>query len=135
MAAKPPPGVQTGVQNGRLAPCPDAPNCVSTQASPDDARHYLPPIPFTGDAKKALRALSEAVEASARSKVVTKDKRYLHAEFRSLVFRFVDDVEFYVDNDAKLVHFRSVSRVGQGDMGVKPQAYGEVEKRDSGETR
>ena len=109
---------QLGVQNGRLAPCPDSPNCVSTQAPPDDGQHYAPPIPFTGDAKKAMRAVSEAVEATPRSKVVTKDKRYLHAEVRSLVFRFTDDVEFYVDNAAKVIHFRSASRVGRGDMGV-----------------
>ena len=114
MAAKP----ALGVQNGQLAPCPDSPNCVSTQAPPDDGQHYAPLIPFTGDAKKAMRAVSEAVEATPRSKVVTKDKRYLHAEVRSLVFRFTDDVEFYIDNTAKLIHFRSASRVGKGDMGV-----------------
>ena len=109
---------QLGVQNGQLTPCPDSPNCVSTQAPPDDSQHYAAPIPFTGDAKKAMRAVSEAVEATPRSKVVTKDKRYLHAEVRSLVFRFADDVEFYVDNTAKVIHFRSASRVGKGDMGV-----------------
>ena len=55
---------QLGVQNGQLAPCPDSPNCVSTQAPPDDGQHYAPPIPFAGDAKKAMRAISEAVEAT-----------------------------------------------------------------------
>ena len=124
---------QLGVQNGQLAPCPDSPNCVSTQAPPDDGQHYAPPIPFTGDAKKAMRAISEAVEATPRSKVVTKDKRYLHAEVRSLVFRFTDDVEFYVDNTAKVIHFRSASRVGRGDMGVNRKRMdklrGEIEAK------
>ena len=114
MAARP----ALGVQNGQLTPCPDAPNCVSTQAPLDDSQHYAAPIPFNGDAKKAIRAVFEAVEATSRSKVVARDKRYLHAEVRSLVFRFTDDVEFYVDNTAKLIHFRSASRVGKGDMGV-----------------
>ena len=107
-----------GVQEGRLAPCPDSPNCVSTQAPPDDKTHYIQPVAFSGEAKRALRALSEAVGEVPRSKVVKRDKRYLHAEFRSRVFRFVDDVEFFVDNDAKLIHFRSASRVGRGDMGA-----------------
>jgi len=34
------------------------------------------------------------------------------------VFRFVDDVEFHVDETAKLIHVRSASRVGHSDLGV-----------------
>ena len=117
MTAKPRLGAG-GVQDGRLAPCPGPPNCVSTQAPPDDKAHYIQPVAFSGEAKRAMRALSEAVGEAPRSKIIKKDKRYLHAEFRSRVFRFVDDVEFFVDNTAKLVHFRSASRVGRGDMGV-----------------
>jgi len=32
--------------------------------------------------------------------------------------RFVDDVEFYFDEKEKMVHIRSASRLGKGDMGV-----------------
>jgi uncharacterized protein (DUF1499 family) len=35
-----------------------------------------------------------------------------------MIFRFVDDVEFYIDERANLIHFRSASRLGYSDMGV-----------------
>ena len=38
--------------------------------------------------------------------------------FTSAVFRFVDDVEFEVDEAARVVHVRSASRVGRGDFGA-----------------
>lgn len=31
---------------------------------------------------------------------------------------FVDDVEFYLDEDTKVIHVRSASRLGQSDLGV-----------------
>ena len=43
---------------------------------------------------------------------------YLHYEFTSLLLRFVDDVEFVFDDEAKTIHFRSASRTGYGDLGV-----------------
>ena len=49
------------------------------------------------------------------------------------MFRFTDDVEFYVDNTAKVIHFRSASRVGRGDMGVNRKRMdklrGEIEAK------
>jgi uncharacterized protein (DUF1499 family) len=43
---------------------------------------------------------------------------YLHAEATSLIFRFVDDLECVLDRAANVIHVRSASRVGHGDMGV-----------------
>jgi uncharacterized protein (DUF1499 family) len=43
---------------------------------------------------------------------------YLHVEMRSLMFRFVDDVEFSLAASAGLIHVRSASRVGYSDFGV-----------------
>lgn len=43
---------------------------------------------------------------------------YLHAEYRSKLFRFVDDVEFLFPPESNLIHVRSASRVGYSDMGV-----------------
>jgi uncharacterized protein (DUF1499 family) len=53
-----------------------------------------------------------------RVRLVTQTDTYLHAEFATAVFRFIDDVEFYVDETAGVVHFRSASRVGYSDLGV-----------------
>jgi uncharacterized protein (DUF1499 family) len=53
-----------------------------------------------------------------RTKIVTVEDNYLHVEFRSAFLRFVDDVEFLIDPEEQLVHFRSASRVGDSDFGV-----------------
>jgi uncharacterized protein (DUF1499 family) len=53
-----------------------------------------------------------------RSRVVTEQADYIHAEFASAVFGFVDDVEFRVDAAAHLIHVRSAARTGYFDLGV-----------------
>ena len=42
----------------------------------------------------------------------------LRAETRSRLLRFVDDVQVVVDDRAKVVRFRSASRVGHSGLGV-----------------
>ena len=113
-----------GVHEGRLAPCPDTPNCVSSQA--DDEAHKMDPIPFDGDAVEALARLEAVVESQPRTTIISADGDYVHAESVSLLFRFVDDVEFLVDRDAKVIHFRSASRVGRSDLGVNRKRMREV---------
>lgn len=101
----------------QLEPCPDTPNCVSSQADPGDKEHYLPPIPYSGDKdKNVITIIVEVVANMERGKVTVSEWDYLHAEFKSRVFRFTDDVEFVVDREARLVHFRSAARLGKADM-------------------
>lgn len=105
-----------GVVDGRLAPCPDSPNCVSTQAT--DAQHRSEPITFDGDAEEAVKRLKAVIRTIPRMKIVTEKDAYVHAEATSLIFRFVDDAEFFVDRGAKVIHFRSASRAGRSDFGA-----------------
>lgn len=105
-----------GVRNGRLAPCPDSPNCVSTQADRDS--HRMDSVPLTIDAEHAIETLRRIVTAMPRTRIITADGDYLHAEITSALFRFVDDVEFFVDRDQRVIHFRSASRAGHSDLGV-----------------
>lgn len=108
-----------GVRDGRLAPCPDSPNCVSTQTDREEIR--MKPIPIVGDPADALSQLRNVLSANPRARIVTADDNYLHAEFTSALFRFVDDVEFFVDREQRVIHFRSASRVGKSDLGVNRQ--------------
>lgn len=108
-----------GLDEGRLAPCPSTPNCVSSQADPGDEEHYVAPLPLGGrSAEQALARLVEIVQAEPRTAVVQRDGAWLHATWTSLTWRYVDDVEFAVDTDAGVVHVRSSSRVGSTDFGV-----------------
>lgn len=113
-----------GVSGGRLAGCPDSPNCVSTQAS--DPAHRMEPMPLAGSAEDAIARLRGILTAMPRSRIVADRENYLHAEFRSALFRFVDDVEFLVDSEARVIHFRSASRVGHSDLGVNRRRMEEI---------
>jgi uncharacterized protein (DUF1499 family) len=107
-----------GMENSvnRLAPCPDRPNCVSTLGK--SKRHFIEPYRYTVDFNEAKSALKTAVSRLERVKLVREEQAYLHYEFKSLIFRFIDDVEFYFDNSSGTVHFRSASRAGHSDLGV-----------------
>jgi uncharacterized protein (DUF1499 family) len=107
-----------GVKDGRLAPPKTTPNCVSSQADPADAEHYIPPIAFRGAAADAMAATRKAVESMRGASVVRQEAGYLYAEFRTPTMRFVDDVEFVHDEKAGLIHVRSASRLGRRDFGV-----------------
>src|SRR2546428_8944721 len=72
-----------------LAPCPDKPNCVSSLA-PDDG-HRVAPFALSG--AQGWAALRDAVAAMPRTAIVEEKPGYLHAECRSRIFRFVDDLE------------------------------------------
>ena len=108
-----------GVTAGKLAACPDSPNCVSTQAA--DSEKKMSPIALTAsddssqDAIKKIKAV--VAKHFSRAKLVSEKENYLHYEFTSLIFRFVDDVEFLVDADNQQIDFRAASRVGHSDMG------------------
>ena len=62
--------------------------------------------------------LEKLVGGMPGAKVVKTDANYLHAEFTSRLMRFVDDVEFLLDDANNLIHFRSASRIGHSDMGA-----------------
>lgn len=107
-----------GVTQGRLAPPKTTPNCVSSQADPSDAEHYIAPIPFKGGAVEAMAAARKAVEGMQGATVIRHEGNYLYAEFRTKLMRFVDDVELNYDEKAGLIHVRSASRLGRRDFGV-----------------
>lgn len=107
-----------GVKDGRLATCGRRLNCVSSQADPADAQRYVAPIPFKGDAQAALSAARKAVERMRRATVIRQEGNYLHAEFRSRLMGFVDDVELMFDERSGVLHVRSASRLGRRDFNV-----------------
>jgi uncharacterized protein (DUF1499 family) len=110
-----------------LSPCPSTPNCVSTEAG--DPGHAMPAVPFT-DAPAAAQARARAaLTAEPRTRVVLERPGYLHAESRSRLLRFVDDVEIVVDPTARVFRFRSASRVGRSDLGVNRKRMERVSRR------
>jgi uncharacterized protein (DUF1499 family) len=105
-----------GIHDGRLSPCPSSPNCVCSYD--DDKKHAVDALKTHNDPEADLDRLVQIIEKLPRTKVVSREENYLHAEFTSLIFRFVDDVEFLVDSEQGKIHVRSASRIGYSDMGV-----------------
>jgi uncharacterized protein (DUF1499 family) len=100
----------------RLSPCPDSPNCVSSQSN--DTAHFTEPLHYTGNLAEARQKLIDLLGNSKRARLISAEADYVHAEFRSLIFNFVDDVEFYFSSEDRIIHVRSASRTGYYDFGV-----------------
>jgi uncharacterized protein (DUF1499 family) len=105
-----------GIVDGKFYPCPNTPNCVSTQATDD--KHKIDPIQYSGSLSEAKEEITKIIHSLKRSKIITNKENYIHAEFRTATFKFVDDVEFLFDDSEKIIHFRSRARLGYSDMGV-----------------
>lgn len=117
-----------GLLDGKLRPCPvGSQNCVASE-TPEPARH-VDSIRLHVDPSLALERIASVIGEMPRAKVVTRNDAYLHAEFTSLIFRFVDDLELRLDRDTSTVHVRSASRVGKGDLGVNRRRVEELEQR------
>ena len=105
-----------GLEAGHLAPCPATNNCVVSQNA--DAKHTIAPITYHGDRDTALKTLLKVLTVVPRTEVVEQTDNYIHALSKSRIFKFTDDVEFYLPADESVIHIRSASRVGESDLGV-----------------
>ncbi|MFB8790376.1 MAG: DUF1499 domain-containing protein [Potamolinea sp.] len=108
--------INIGVQSCQLAPCPNTPNCVNSQSL--DAKHRIKPLTYNSTPKQAIGDLKKVIQNWERTTIITETENYLYAEFASAFWGFVDDVEFLLDENSKVIHVRSASRLGQSDMGV-----------------
>ncbi|MBN1380426.1 MAG: DUF1499 domain-containing protein [Deltaproteobacteria bacterium] len=111
------PDPQIGLVEGKLLPCPDSPNCVSSQ-SPIPSRVVLP-LPFGGLSwPEARERLIKTLMSIEDCRKVTVKEDYIHAEFASAVFHFTADVEFLADHASQVIQVRSASRTGLWDFGT-----------------
>jgi uncharacterized protein (DUF1499 family) len=97
-----------GVHNGALSPCPSPAHCARADWS-------------VADPAAALAALVPVIEATPRTEVLEQSDGYLHATATSALFGFVDDLELYADPSRGVLQARSVSRLGDSDLGVNAQ--------------
>ena len=105
-------GQPFGLIDGKLAPCPDKPNCVNSEFT-DDTDHFIEPLPWHGS--NTTQWVSEVILQTG-GEITQTSNQYISAIYVSDLFQFVDDVEFRIDTSNKIVQVRSASRVGYGDM-------------------
>jgi len=101
----------------QLPPCPNSPNCVSSTDA--DSSHTISALSFEGHSpEKAMQTLQQVLLSITDKAQVTEDGLSLHAEFKSAVFGFIDDVDAVLNADQQCIEIRSASRTGYSDFGV-----------------
>lgn len=111
----------------KLKQCPDSPNCVSSQST--SASHKINPLPYSSSPEEATQQIKKIILALSGTKLIEEKDQYLHFEFRSLVFRFIDDVEIVIDDSEKVIHLRSASRVGYSDFGANRRRIEKIKNK------
>jgi uncharacterized protein (DUF1499 family) len=110
-------GQPPGLVSGTLAPCPDKPNCVSSEAG-EDADHQIAPLDYSAISPEEAWAKIQQVIKALGGEVTIVEDEYIAATFSSFLFKFTDDVECRLDAPQNQIHIRSASRVGHSDLGV-----------------
>jgi uncharacterized protein (DUF1499 family) len=130
-------GKAPGLIDGRLSPCPDKPNCVCSEHK-DDAGHYVEPVFIPeNNTLDTLPVLKNVIQGMGGS-IQAEGDNYLAATFSSAIFHFVDDLEIRIDTDQDVIHMRSASRVGHGDMGVnrhRTELLGKLYRKELADAR
>jgi uncharacterized protein (DUF1499 family) len=107
--------------------CPDTPNCVSSLAK--NPNHRVEPFKLKKDFKAGWDIVRKTVGALPRTKIVSADHSDIHAECRSMVFRFVDDLMLHLTVSDGIIHIRSASRTGYSDFGVNRRRVESIRKK------
>jgi len=105
-----------GISDSKLASCPASPNCLSSDDN--NSAHNIPPFQLVKPASEVWQVVRKLVSELPRTQVVNETSDYLHAECRSNVFGFVDDLELHLRPSAGLIAVRSAARLGYSDFGV-----------------
>lgn len=100
-----------GLENNRLKPCESNGNCIVSHDLKDSE---IAPIAKTSNPIEKLKDIC----TKQGFEIVETRENYLYALDTSKIFSFVDDVEFFYDKEAQMLHFRSASRVGKSDLGA-----------------
>ncbi len=110
------PTTALGVVEGKLAKCADKPNSVCSQAV--TGQHKIEPLAYATSPDAAWDALRAVVNQIPGATVIESTDDYLRFEFRTMLMRYVDDVEFLNSPADSLIHVRSASRIGHSDLGA-----------------
>lgn len=104
------------IQLAMLPPCPNSPNCVSSQAK--NKKHYIKPFQVYQNPKQSIERLAQIIKAMPRTSIILQSTTELKAIFSSKIFGFKDDVEFLYNKERHVIDVRSASKLGYWDLGV-----------------
>lgn len=114
-----------GLQSNKLQMCVDKKNCVSSTNNTSDS-NYIEPIKMIEPLEVAKEKISKIILKNKSAKIIKLNPTYIYAEYTSSIFKFVDDVEFFLSEKDKQIYIRSASRVGHSDFGVNKKRIEEI---------
>ena len=88
----------------------------------------MDPIPFMGSLEESKKRLLNILETYPGCAVVGNEEERIKAEFRTRIIGFIDDVDFYFDDENKVINFRSASRIGYYDLGLNKRRMKKITK-------
>ena len=97
--------VDLGTHGGELSPCVSSAHCSRQNWA-------------TANLQSDLQTIVAAVRETPRTIIVEERDGYIHAEASSALFGFVDDLELLAKQDTGMIQARSISRLGDSDLGV-----------------
>lgn len=108
-----------GITESHLMPCPATPNCVSSDSR--DTEHQVAPFTIKASAAEVWSVARKLIAELPRTQIVSATPEYIHAECRSALFGFVDDLELHLRPADRTIAIRSAARSGYYDFGVNRQ--------------
>ena len=105
-----------GLGPSGLSSCPKSPNCVSSEAK--DKQHAIESFCLKGDPDIDWSLVQDEIASMPGWTIVTSTANYIHAECKSRVFRFIDDLELHFNSSNGIISIRSASRIGYSDFGA-----------------
>ncbi len=99
-----------------LPPCQKIPNCLSSETL--EGKQFIQPFKIKGESNKAWSSLKAALNQQNRVVITHESADNIHAEVTSMIFKFVDDVDFCLDKENNAIHIRSASRTDHLDFGI-----------------
>lgn len=115
--------------DGQLSACPHKTNCINTETSSHTDKNNQPiKLPDSVTSVSALKTLKEII-IEMDGKIGAEKENYLSATFSSSFFGFVDDFEIKINEEKRIIHFRSASRVGRSDFGTNRKRINVIQKK------
>ena len=111
----------------RFKECPPTPNCVSTETL--SKARFIKRFKTGERPEESWELLTDILKKTSNCRVISQDNNYIHAEFRTRILRFVDDVEFRLESEIGEIAVRSASRVGYSDLGTNRRRLERIRKR------
>jgi uncharacterized protein (DUF1499 family) len=110
-----------GHVQSQLAAMPTKPNAVSSQTNNNDMR--VEPLEYKSTTNETMKSIKSVLKVMGKNEVIKEENHYLYVVFTTGILHFHDDVEVLLDEQHKIVHFRSQSRAGYSDLGVNRKRY------------